>query len=139
MSGEKILIVEDENIVAIDLELRLKGFGYTVVGVATFGELAVSAAAASRPHLVVMDINLRGEKDGIQAAVEIRDLGIPVVFLTAHGDPATVERAQAAEPYGYLIKPFDESELEDAIRDAVDKHTRESAGDAQRSARAGRP
>jgi DNA-binding NarL/FixJ family response regulator len=105
MAGEKILVVEDEAVVARDLEQTLIRLGYDVVGVAQFAAEAVSKAAETHPDLVLMDISLPGDKDGVQAAeVIIQRFGTPVVFLTAHTDKATVARAQAAKPAGYIVK-----------------------------------
>lgn len=108
----RILIVEDERLVAEELRDRLTSIGATVVGATVSGIQAVESADALRPDLVLMDIRLKGEMDGIEAATRItRAQGIPVVFLTAHSDHATVERAKQAQPYGYLLKPLQEHEL----------------------------
>ncbi len=108
----RILVVEDENIVAKDLVQTLTGLGYQVCGVAASGEDGVRAAHECRPDLVLMDIRLRGDIDGIEAARRIHEeLDTPVVFLTAHADQATLERAAAAEPSGYVLKPFDDHDL----------------------------
>ena len=124
----RILIVEDESIVAMDLALTLRRLGYTVVGTESSGAAAFETAAAARPDLVLMDIRLKGPTDGIHAGSAIQhDLGIPVVFLTAHGDPDTVQRAKAASPYGYLVKPFDERLLYRAVEVALNLAEREKA------------
>jgi PAS domain S-box-containing protein len=124
----KILIVEDETIVAMDIERGLRALGYVVVGAAGQGESAIELAQAERPDLILMDIRLKGPMDGIEAACEIRSrFSIPVIFLTAHADEATVERAKAAEPYGYLLKPFVDQELHTAIEIALNKRRAEQA------------
>jgi PAS domain S-box-containing protein len=107
-----LLIVDDEAIIATDLEDRLVGNGYEVVGIATSGEKAVRLAGELRPDLVVMDIVMPGRLDGIQAAAAIRkDYGIPVVFLTAHTDEKFMNRAKAVGPLGYILKPFNEAQM----------------------------
>lgn len=116
----RLLIVEDESIVAMDLADTLGQLQYHVVGIASSGEAAVKTATDERPDLILMDIRLRGEMNGIEAAMAIRaNLDIPVIFLTAHGDPATLVRTAAAAPYGYLVKPVDHRELERAIEIAL--------------------
>lgn len=116
----RILVVEDESIVALDLRSSLEHLGYDVAGTAATGEDALRLAELERPDLVLMDIRLRGELDGTQAADEIRRvLQIPVVFLTAYSDQATLERAQVTEPFGYLLKPFAERELQVTIQMAL--------------------
>jgi diguanylate cyclase (GGDEF)-like protein/PAS domain S-box-containing protein len=123
MSKAQIMVVEDERIVASDLEKRLKKLGYTVPVLVTSGEEAVEKAKNVLPDLVLMDIVLRGGMDGISAADAIHTLlNIPVVFLTAYADPDTLFRAKKSEPYGYLIKPFEERELIAAIEIALEKH-----------------
>jgi PAS domain S-box-containing protein len=110
MSG--LLIVDDEAIIATDLEDRLVGYGYEVAGIATSGEKAVRLAENLRPDLVIMDIVMPGHLDGIAAAAAIRDeFGIPVVFLTAHADEEFMGRAKAVSPLGYIIKPFNEAQI----------------------------
>jgi len=120
MAAPRILIVEDETIVAMDLAAGLRRLGYEVIATARTGEGAVASAATLLPDLVLMDIRLKGKMDGIDAAAIIhREHHIPVVFLTAHADLRTVERAQDAAPYGYLVKPFDESDLHRAVAIAL--------------------
>ncbi|MBI5303354.1 MAG: PAS domain S-box protein [Chloroflexi bacterium] len=123
MTNARILIVEDEVIAAKSLELRLTRLGYTVVGSVGFGEHAVSIAQTERTDLVLMDINLRGAMDGIQAADQIRaQLDIPVIFTTAHDDDETLHRAKITDPFGYLVKPFQTREIYTAIEMALYKH-----------------
>ena len=116
MATKRIFIVEDEGIVAADLEDRLKRMGYVVAGKAASGEKAVEQVATTKPDLVLMDIILKGEMDGVEAAELIqKQQEIPVVFLTAHADDPTLKRARLAGPFGYVLKPFDERELRGAI------------------------
>lgn len=126
MTAPRILVVEDESVVALDLQTRLTRLGYHVVETASCGESAVELAAQLRPDLVLMDIRLRGEMDGIAAADLIRTrLSVPVIYLTAHADDGTVQRARITEPFGYILKPFDERELRTVIEMAIYKHQAE--------------
>jgi PAS domain S-box-containing protein len=126
MSYHRLLIVEDEAIVALDMKDRLAGMGYHLVGHATTGELALKLTRELRPDLVLMDIRLQGDMDGIVAAQEIRRrFHLPVIFLTAYAEDETLERAKLAEPYGYILKPFDDRELKSAIEIALYKHRAE--------------
>lgn len=119
----RILVVEDDAIVAHDIEDSLHASGYSVVAVAPDGEEAVELAAQLKPDLVVMDIRLPGTLDGIAAAENIREeLDIPVVYLTAHSDRSTLERAKHAGSWGYLVKPFDASGLRAAVEVALHRH-----------------
>jgi CheY-like chemotaxis protein len=103
MAEGSILIVEDESLIARDIKLSLEGLGYGVVDIASSGEEAIQKTRELNPGLVLMDIMLKGDVDGIEAAEVIyRELDIPVVFLTAHSNDSIVERAKAANPYGYL-------------------------------------
>jgi diguanylate cyclase (GGDEF)-like protein/PAS domain S-box-containing protein len=123
MSKAQILVVEDERIVASDIEKRLKKLGYNVLELVTSGEEAVEKAKNILPDLVLMDIVLKGGMDGISAADTIHTLlNIPVIFLTAYADPDTLSRAKKSEPYGYLIKPFEERELIAVIEIALERH-----------------
>jgi CheY-like chemotaxis protein len=116
----KILIVEDEGIVALDLESRLRGMGYAVVGVADSGGEAIQKAIETRPDLVLMDIRLKGDVDGIEAAEVMRArFDVPVIYLTALVDEDTMRRAKATHPCGFIAKPFEEDELRDAIEAAL--------------------
>ena len=109
MVDARIVVVEDEAIVAMDIAAKLRRFGYEVAAVVDSGAAAIGSVAAAAPDLVLMDIRLSGAMDGIEAAAEIRErFDIPVVFLTAHADEATVGRSSSAAPYGYVLKPFDE-------------------------------
>ncbi len=121
-----ILIVEDETIVAADLANKLRRLGYAVADEVARGEDAVALARRQPPDLVLMDIRLAGAMDGVAAAEEIRrECDRPVVFLTAHSDAATLERAKLAEPFGYIVKPFEERELQTTIEMALYKHQTE--------------
>jgi signal transduction histidine kinase len=108
----KIMVVEDERIVALNLKQRLVRMGYEVTAVVTSGEKALAAIAANPPDIVLMDIHIDGDMDGIATAAAIpADLHLPVVYLTAYSEEATLERARKTQPYGYLLKPFSEREL----------------------------
>jgi PAS domain S-box-containing protein len=123
MTAHRILIVEDEGVVALEIQDRLDSLGYGVIGVAASGERAIQLAAQHRPDLVLMDIILRGDMDGIEAAHQIQQKSnIPVVYLTAHSDEATLQRAKVTTPFGYVIKPFEERDLHVAIEMALYKH-----------------
>ncbi|MEW6658296.1 MAG: PAS domain S-box protein [Thermodesulfobacteriota bacterium] len=122
MSSAKILVVEDEWLVAQGISENLQDLGYEVAGLAPSGAEALRLAAESRPDLVVMDILLQGEMDGIDTAEHLRQrFNLPVVFLTASADSHTLERAKAAEPYGYILKPFEVRELHSAVEIALYK------------------
>jgi PAS domain S-box-containing protein len=121
-----ILIVEDDFVIAKVLAESLQELGYQVAGIVSTGEEAVERSAKVHPDLVLMDIRLRGEMDGIEAGEVISgDLHIPIVYLTAYSDERTVERAKITEPYGYLIKPFTDTELKTTLEMAIYKHRRE--------------
>jgi len=123
----RVLVVEDEAIVAMDISAMLRGLGYEVEGPASTGEEAVSLAERARPDLVLMDIMLRGGMDGVEAARRIRETtGAPVVYLTAYADEGTLLRAKTAEPLGYMLKPFEERELRTTIETALSKHRTET-------------
>lgn len=128
MDNPKILVVEDESVVALELKKRLKKLAYQVSSVASSGKEAISKAEGFLPDLVIMDIRLKGDMDGIQAAQIIREkLNIPVLYLTAHSDDETLKRAKQTEPYGYILKPFEEDELRTAIEIALYKHQVENS------------
>lgn len=119
----RVLIVEDEQIIALDLAQTLEDLGYRVAGVASRGDEAVVLAQSRQPDLVLMDIHLTGPTDGVTAAEKIRSTsGLPVVFITAFDDAKTIGRAKFTEPYGYLIKPFDTRELRVVIEMALYHH-----------------
>ncbi|MES2353620.1 MAG: response regulator [Pseudomonadota bacterium] len=123
MKSATLLIVEDQAVIAADLEERLLRNGYRVCGIAASGEEAVCLAREHRPGLALMDIRLQGEMDGIATAKVLRrELDIPVIFLSSHSDNATLQRAKAAAPYGFLVKPFEERELQLNIEVTLHKH-----------------
>ena len=123
----KILIVEDEAIVAEDIRNSLQSLGYTTFAVVSSGEEAIAKIEEDRPDLVLMDIVLKGDIDGIEAASQIHSrFNIPVVYLTAFTDKKTIERAKLTEPFGYIIKPFEDRELHTTVEMALYKHKMES-------------
>jgi PAS domain S-box-containing protein len=122
MTSPKVIVVEDEIVLAMELEEKLTEMGYTVVARVTSGEDALSKAEELAPDLVLMDIRLDGEMDGIEAAAQIRQLHyVPIVYLTAYADDKTLKRAKLTEPYGYLVKPYSERELRITIDMALHK------------------
>lgn len=122
MTSARILIVEDESIVALDIKNQLLSLGYTVLGIVSSGKRAVQKAVETEPDLVLMDVKLKGEMDGIEAAEQIHArLDIPVIYLTAFADEATLQRAKVTEPFGYLLKPFEGRELHTTIEMALYK------------------
>ncbi|MDI9634124.1 MAG: response regulator [Methanolinea sp.] len=122
----RILVVEDERIVAEDLRETLEDMGYSVAGIAGSGEQAIEMARQEVPDIVLMDIMLSGEIDGITAASQIQGtLDIPVIFVTAYSDQNLIERAKVTEPYGYIVKPFNERELRSCIEIALYRHRAE--------------
>ena len=126
MPAARIFIVEDEKIVSRDLQNVLESMGYEVAGVASTGEEAVDLIPGLCPDIVLMDIMLRGRMDGIEVAERIRrELEVPVIYLTAYADDTTLQRAKITEPYGYLLKPFDERDLSIAIDMALYRHRME--------------
>jgi CheY-like chemotaxis protein/DNA-binding PadR family transcriptional regulator len=116
----KILVVDDEAIITMQLEERLSAMGYTVAGMAASGEDAVDKARRVRPDLVLMDIVMPGKMNGIEAAkIVTQELDIPVVFVTSYADDAIIEKAKSVRPYGYIVKPFNELEIKAAIEVAL--------------------
>ncbi len=127
MSKTNVLVVEDESIVSKDIQHSLKKLGYNVVGAAATGEKAVALANETKPDIVLMDIMLKGDMNGIEAADQIRlTMNIPVIYLTAYADEGTLARAKVTEPCGYIIKPFKEIDIHTSIEMAIYKHKRES-------------
>jgi len=121
-----ILVVEDESIVRKDIERSLEKLGYNVVGTADTGEKAIKAALELKPDLALMDIMLKGEMTGIEAAEEIKKhIDIPVIFLTAYADDKTLSKAKITEPHGYILKPFKEIDVHTSIEMAIHKHKKE--------------
>lgn len=118
--NQRIMIVEDERVVALDLKISLETLGYDVVGIASEAQRAVDDVARLQPDLVLMDIHLDGGSDGTEAAAQIRERWrLPVVFLTAYADEETLSRAELSLPYGYLVKPFQLRELSATVRMAL--------------------
>lgn len=126
MGRTRILVVEDEQLVAEDLRETLEILGYEVAGLAVSGEDAIAKVASTRPQLVLMDIRLEGAMDGIEASHIIQtDFQLPVIYLTANADRATLERVKQSEPFGYLMKPFSEKSLATTIEIAISRHQAE--------------
>ncbi len=125
MVSARILVVEDNFIVGRDIREQLERMGHDVIGLATTAETAVDKAAAHRPDVVLMDIRLDGSMDGIDAARALRDMSIPVIFLTGYANEEIVERASSTDPFGYLLKPFEEPQLRTAIQMALYKKASE--------------
>ncbi len=122
-----IMVVEDEIVVAMEIEEKLRAIGYDVVSICSNGEEAISGIEERRPDLVLMDIRLDGRLDGIETAELIRKRhDLPVVYLTAYADDATLNRAKLTEPFGYLVKPFSQTDLRTTIEVALYKHVQDS-------------
>ena len=120
MLGSKILIVEDEIIIAIDLKMRLENLGHYVLDTAFNGKDAITKTGETNPDLVLIDIQLNGEIDGIDAANQIHELfNIPFIYLTGSQNDDIFERAKQTGPLSYINKPFDETEIQNAIEMAV--------------------
>ena len=126
MSKARILIVEDDSIIGMEIKDRVENLGYEVVDIVSYGDKAIESAKKQKPDLVLMDIHLKGSVDGIEAADAIRhEVDIPVVYLTAYADQHTIERAKITEAFGYVLKPFDERNLLSNIEMALYKHQME--------------
>lgn len=126
MSKINVLIVEDEAIVSKDIQQSLKKLGYNVVGSSATGESALELVHSEHPDIVLMDIMLKGNLNGIQTAEKIKkEYATPVIFLTAYADEATLLKAKITEPYGYILKPFKEIDLHTNIEMAIYKHAKE--------------
>ncbi len=122
----KILLVEDESVISKDIEKSLEKLGYTVPSIVPSGERAIIEAGKINPNMVLMDIVLQGEMDGIKAAEIIRSrFNIPVIYLTAYADEKMLQRAKLTEPFGYIIKPFEDRELHITIELALYRHKSE--------------
>ncbi|HWQ66303.1 MAG TPA: response regulator [Methanospirillum sp.] len=128
MEKVRVLVVEDEFLTGREIQARLQDLGYDVPIVVDTGKEAIAKVSEIHPKVVIMDITLKGEMDGIEAAEQIRkQFGIPVIYLTAHSDDATVADAITTEPFGYLIKPLEERALVTSIRMALYKHSLDQA------------
>ncbi len=126
MGKVSVLIVEDESIVAKDIQFSLKKLGYNVLGIEKTGEDAIKSATLKKPDIIIMDIMLKGEITGIEASEKIREENnIPIIFLTAYADESTLARAKITEPYAYIIKPYKEIDLHTSIEMALYKHSKE--------------
>jgi DNA-binding LytR/AlgR family response regulator len=128
MEKLNIFIVEDESIVAKDIQNNLIKLGYNVIGIANNGKDAIEQIRETNPDVVLMDIMIKGDLTGIEVAEQIRKhINVPVIFLTAYADESTLSRAKVTEPYGYILKPFKEIDLHSTIEMAVYKHQKDSA------------
>ena len=126
VASAKILVVEDEGLIALDIENHLHELGYQVAGVAETGDDAIQLALDSEPDLVLMDIRLKGNMDGIEAAASITSqFDVPIIFLTAFADQQTLDRAKLVSPFGYILKPFDTVDLRTNIEISLQKHRSE--------------
>ncbi len=126
MGKINVLVVEDESIVSKDIQYSLKKLGYNVVGAAATGEKAIELAGSVNPDIILMDIMLKGDINGIQASARIKEeYNIPIIFLTAYADENTLAKAKVTEPYAYIIKPFKEIDLHTSIEMALYKHGKE--------------
>ncbi len=126
MSETKIMVVEDETILAKDIQISLRKLGYTVSGIASSGEEVIQKVSEDSPDLILMDIKIKGGMDGIETAKQIKEsFSIPVVYLTAHSDDTTLKRAMITDPYGYILKPFEDRDLHIGIEIALYKHKME--------------
>ena len=133
MPKTNVLVVEDESILSKDIQHSLKKLGYNVVGAAASGDRAIELARSEKPDIVLMDIMLKGEMNGIETAEVMKtELGIPVIFLTAYADDSTLSKAKVTEPYGYIIKPFKEVDLHTTIEMALYKHDKNKEVEKER-------
>ncbi|HXX55334.1 MAG TPA: response regulator [Methanoregula sp.] len=129
--GRKILIVEDNAIVALETKLRLTGLGYTITGVTGTGKDAINLVRTTEPDLVLMDINLKGGMDGISVVEQITSFAaVPVIYITAYSTKETLARAMKTNPVAYLVKPFREQELYRSIEKALGEGAGEKGGEA---------
>ena len=120
MFDHKILIVEDENIVATDLKQRLERMGHEIVGIVGDGKGAIQTTLETEPDIIIMDITLKGDIDGIETTQKIHNIyDIPVIYISGSSDQKTIERAEKTEPKSYIIKPFADKIIQNAIEMAV--------------------
>ena len=123
MSKTKVLVIEDETIVSKDIQYSLDKLGYQVIGSSSTGELALKLLNSISPDIILMDIMLKGNMNGIETANLIKlKKNIPIIFLTAYADDITLSKAKTTEPYGYILKPFKEIDLKTSIELAIYKH-----------------
>ena len=119
----KILIVEDEKIVALDLKRRLTKLGYQVTGMAASGDKALALVNQELPNIVLMDIHIQGDIDGVEVAATLQKIySIPIIYLTAYSEEKTLSRAKTTKPYGYLLKPFSDRELHIIIQVSLERY-----------------
>jgi len=127
MKKANILIVEDENIVAKDIQQTLLKLGYNVLGICAYGEEVLDMVKKKSPDLILMDIMLKGKMSGIDVATKIKkEMNIPIVFLTASSDNITLSKAKITQPNGYIVKPFKEVDIQIAVEVALYKHKKEN-------------
>jgi DNA-binding NarL/FixJ family response regulator len=118
---QKVLVIEDEAITSIHIETKVGLWGYEVVGTASTGEDGLKICRKFKPDLILMDIRLKGSIDGIETAKMIKkEMNIPIIYITAHSEDITINRALKTNPNGYMVKPLDDSELRDAIKQALE-------------------
>jgi CheY-like chemotaxis protein len=122
---KKILVVEDEGLIAADIQKRLERLGYSVPMIAHSGEDALRCARSTPFDLVLMDIRIQGDMDGIATAQELKSLDMPVVYVTAYADQETVNRAKITEPFGYILKPIADGDLRSTVQISLYKHEME--------------
>ncbi|WP_342303772.1 response regulator [Methanolobus sp. ZRKC5] len=128
MEDVKILVVEDEGIIGLNIKKKLKSFGYTVPAIVATGEEAIKMAEITFPDLILMDVRLKGDMDGVETAEKIRkNFDIPVIYLTAYSDDEVLEKAKKTEPYGYIVKPFKADDLRSNIEIALYRHKTEKS------------
>lgn len=128
MTTGNILIVEDESIIALDIKRILTKAGYNITGIAVCSDEAIQQVSQVQPDLVLMDVTLEGDIDGIETAIQLNEAyQIPIIYLTAHADEKTLERAKATSTFGYVLKPFNRQELTTMIEIAISKHKAEVA------------
>ena len=119
----RILVVEDDPVVALDIKKKLESLGYSIAGISETGPSALESMDRAIPDLVVMDVRLRGDMDGIDTALIVQnDYSVPVVYVTGQSDPGTLDRIQNSHPFGFLLKPFEARELDTVIRIALNRH-----------------
>jgi two-component system, response regulator PdtaR len=123
MSGKRIMVVDDETINSMALEACLDDWGYDVIGLVISADKAISMAIEQKPDLILMDITLKGDKDGIEATEAIKaKIDVPVIFITAHADQKTIERAEGTPPPSYIIKkPYRDADLKKMVETALVK------------------
>ncbi|WP_235297973.1 response regulator transcription factor [Portibacter marinus] len=127
MSNTKVLIVEDEALIAMDLEMIMESMGHHVVGITGNGDEALDMIANRQPDLILLDVNIQGQKDGIELAEIIKDRSKkPFIFITSYADKSTLDRAKHTLPYGYILKPFSEQELKATVEIALFRYANES-------------